>query len=54
MSDVPACPSIQHDIKFRTLSWQKTAALLLTEYICLAMLALAWSYMVLGWGAAIV
>lgn len=43
-----------HDIKFRTLSWQKTAALLLTEYICLAMLALAWSYMVLGWGAAIV
>ncbi|KAJ3121057.1 hypothetical protein HK100_012543 [Physocladia obscura] len=42
-----------HDIKFRTLSWQKTAFLLLTEYICLAMLALAWSYMVLGWVAAI-
>lgn len=43
-----------HDIKFRTLSWQKTALLLLTEYICLAMLALAWSYMVLGWVAAII
>ncbi|KAK9899096.1 hypothetical protein P389DRAFT_43887 [Cystobasidium minutum MCA 4210] len=43
-----------HDIKFRTLSWQKTALLLLTEYVCLAMLALAWSYMVLGWAAAII
>ncbi|KAH8825816.1 hypothetical protein DL96DRAFT_1609984 [Flagelloscypha sp. PMI_526] len=42
-----------HDIKFRTLSWQKTALLLLTEYVCLAMLALAWSFMVLGWGAGI-
>lgn len=43
-----------HDIKFRTLSWQKCALLLLTEYICLAMLALAWSYMVLGWAAALI
>lgn len=43
-----------HDIKFRTLSWQKTAALLLTEYICLAMLALAWSFMVIGWAGALI
>jgi len=38
-----------HEIKFRTLSWQKAALLLFGEYVCLAILALAWSWSVLGW-----
>ena len=39
----------EHDIKFRTLSWQKAALLLFGEYVCLAILSLAWSWSVLGW-----
>ncbi|WVF70360.1 hypothetical protein IAT40_005150 [Kwoniella sp. CBS 6097] len=38
-----------HDIKFRTLTWQKATLLLFGEYVCLAILALAWSWSVLGW-----
>ncbi|ORX35359.1 transmembrane amino acid transporter protein-domain-containing protein [Kockovaella imperatae] len=38
-----------HEINFRTLSWQKTALLLFGEYVCLAILALAWSWSVVGW-----
>ena len=38
-----------HQIKFRTLSWQKAALLLFGEYVCLAILALSWSWSVLGW-----
>ncbi|ORY24450.1 transmembrane amino acid transporter protein-domain-containing protein [Naematelia encephala] len=38
-----------HEIRFRTLSWQKTTFLLFGEYVCLAILALAWSWSVLGW-----
>ncbi|KIJ62406.1 hypothetical protein HYDPIDRAFT_94458 [Hydnomerulius pinastri MD-312] len=37
-----------HAIKYRTCSWQKTAALLFSEYICLAILSFPWSYSVLG------
>ncbi|TFY75238.1 hypothetical protein EWM64_g8775 [Hericium alpestre] len=37
-----------HAIKFRTCSWQKTAALLFSEYICLAILSFPWSFSVLG------
>ncbi|WVQ83846.1 hypothetical protein IAT38_005990 [Cryptococcus sp. DSM 104549] len=40
-----------HDIKYRTLSWQKAALLLFGEYVCLAILALAWSWSVVGWVA---
>ncbi|GFZ51702.1 hypothetical protein JCM24511_09470 [Saitozyma sp. JCM 24511] len=40
-----------HDIKFRTLSWQKATALLFGEYVCLAILALSWSWSVVGWVA---
>lgn len=36
-------------IKYRTMSWQKTALLLFGEYVCLAILALSWSWSVLGW-----
>ncbi|KAF2452421.1 neutral amino acid permease [Lineolata rhizophorae] len=35
-------------IKYRTCSWQKTAALLLSEYICLAIMSFPYSYAVLG------
>ncbi|KAL1412489.1 hypothetical protein Q8F55_000234 [Vanrija albida] len=38
-----------HDIKYRTLSWQKATLLLFGEYVCLAILALPWSFSVLGW-----
>lgn len=39
-----------HDIKYRTLSWKKTAYLLVCEYFGLASMALPWSFSVLGWG----
>ncbi|KAA1473228.1 hypothetical protein DENSPDRAFT_839676 [Dentipellis sp. KUC8613] len=38
----------EHEIKFRTCSWEKTAALLFSEYICLAILSFPWSFSVLG------
>ncbi|KAJ7043090.1 transmembrane amino acid transporter protein-domain-containing protein [Mycena alexandri] len=37
-----------NEIQYRTCSWQKTAALLFSEYICLAILSFPWSYSVLG------
>ena len=38
-----------HEIKYKTLSWQSATLLLFGEYVCLAILALAWSWSVLGW-----
>ncbi|KAK0619408.1 transmembrane amino acid transporter protein-domain-containing protein [Immersiella caudata] len=35
-------------IQYRTCSWQKTAALLFSEYICLATMSFPWSYSILG------
>ncbi|QDS74432.1 hypothetical protein FKW77_006178 [Venturia effusa] len=35
-------------IKYRTCSWRKTAALLFSEYICLAIMSFPYSYAVLG------
>lgn len=35
-------------IQYRTCSWQKTAGLLFSEYICLAMMSFPWSYSLLG------
>ncbi|KAL7420679.1 hypothetical protein Q5752_004630 [Cryptotrichosporon argae] len=46
-----AAEEASHDIKFRTLSWQKATLLLFGEYVCLAILALPWSFSVLGWVA---
>ncbi|KAJ7702220.1 transmembrane amino acid transporter protein-domain-containing protein [Mycena rosella] len=37
-----------HEIQYRTCSWQNTAGLLFSEYICLAILSFPWSYSVLG------
>ncbi|KAJ7086824.1 transmembrane amino acid transporter protein-domain-containing protein [Mycena belliarum] len=39
---------IDHPIRYRTCSWQKTTALLMSEYICLAILSFPWSFSVLG------
>ncbi|TRM66769.1 transmembrane amino acid transporter protein-domain-containing protein [Schizophyllum amplum] len=38
----------KHSIQYRTCSWQKTAALLFSEYICLAILSFPWSFSILG------
>ncbi|KAJ5975072.1 neutral amino acid permease [Penicillium waksmanii] len=40
--------SNQDTINYRTCSWQKTAALLFSEYICIAIMSFPWSYSVLG------
>jgi len=37
-----------HPIRYRSCSWQKTTALLMSEYICLAILSFPWSFSVLG------
>lgn len=37
-----------HTINYRECSWQKTAGLLFSEYICLAIMSFPWSYSVLG------
>ncbi|KAF8530247.1 transmembrane amino acid transporter protein-domain-containing protein [Hysterangium stoloniferum] len=37
-----------HEIQYRTCSWQKTAALLFSEYISLAIMSFPYSYAVLG------
>ncbi|TVY25369.1 N amino acid transport system protein [Lachnellula hyalina] len=39
----------QHDIKLRTMSWQKAAWLLCGDQVCLAIMAQTWSLSVLGW-----
>lgn len=42
-------PDHQHDIKLRTMSWQKAAWLLAGDQVCLAIMAQTWSLSVLGW-----
>lgn len=37
-----------HQINYRNCSWEKTAGLLFSEYICLAIMSFPWSYSVLG------
>lgn len=43
-----------HQIKYRTCSWQKTAGLLFTEYIVLAIASFPWTYSVLGMALGII
>lgn len=38
-----------HDIKYRTMSWQRCALLLFGDQVCLAIMAQAWTLKVLGW-----
>ncbi|CAI7664112.1 unnamed protein product [Penicillium pancosmium] len=44
----------EHEIKLRTMSWQKTAILLAGDQVCLAIMAQAWSLSVLGWVPGII
>ncbi|EIM83842.1 uncharacterized protein STEHIDRAFT_132960 [Stereum hirsutum FP-91666 SS1] len=37
-----------HDVQFRTCSWQKTAGLLFSEYISLAVLTFPWAFSIVG------
>ncbi|KAI3405209.1 hypothetical protein KGF56_001986 [Candida oxycetoniae] len=43
-----------HDINYRNCSWKKTAGLLFSEYICLAIMSFPWSYSVLGLGLGLI
>ncbi|KAF2494017.1 putative amino acid transporter [Lophium mytilinum] len=43
-----------HDIKLRTMSWQKAAWLLCGDQVCLAIMAQTWSLSVLGWVPGII
>ncbi|KIW87914.1 uncharacterized protein Z519_11499 [Cladophialophora bantiana CBS 173.52] len=42
-------PNHKHEIKLRTMSWQKAAWLLCGDQVCLAIMAQTWSLSVLGW-----
>jgi hypothetical protein len=39
-----------HEIKLRTMTWQKASWLLAGDQVCLAIMAQSWSLSVLGWG----
>ncbi|KAJ7843257.1 transmembrane amino acid transporter protein-domain-containing protein [Mycena leptocephala] len=43
-----------HPIRYRSCSWQKITALLMSEYICLAILSFPWSFSVLGMAPAVI
>ncbi|KIW00186.1 uncharacterized protein PV09_08227 [Verruconis gallopava] len=43
-----------HEIKLRTMSWQKAAWLLAGDQVCLAIMAQTWSLSVLGWVPGII
>jgi hypothetical protein len=47
--DQLAAEEENHDIKLRTMTWQRCALLLFGEQVCLAIMAQAWSLKVLGW-----
>ncbi|KIW33256.1 uncharacterized protein PV07_00123 [Cladophialophora immunda] len=44
----------KHEIKLRTMSWQKAAWLLAGDQVCLAIMAQTWSLSVLGWVPGII
>lgn len=44
----------KHEIKLRTMSWQKAAWLLAGDQVCLAIMAQSWSLSVLGWVPGII
>lgn len=44
----------EHEIKLRTMSWQKAAWLLAGDQVCLAIMAQTWSLSVLGWVPGII
>lgn len=46
--DDPSQENDDVEVRYRSCSWQKTAALLFSEYICLAIMSFPWSFSVLG------
>ncbi|KAF3385849.1 N amino acid transport system protein [Talaromyces pinophilus] len=44
----------KHEIKLRTMSWQKAAWLLAGDQVCLAIMSQSWSLSVLGWVPGII
>ena len=44
----------RHDIKLRTMTWQKASWLLAGDQVCLAIMAQTWSLSVLGWVPGII
>lgn len=48
------CLDHAHEIKLRTMSWQKAAWLLAGDQVCLAIMAQTWSLSVLGWVPGII
>lgn len=50
MAKVEVIAAQQNDgeIKYRTMSWKKCAAILFGEYVCLAILSFPWAFKTLG------
>lgn len=46
--EVVAAQQNDGDIKYRTMSWKKCAAILFGEYVCLAILSFPWAFKTLG------
>ncbi|KAF5014413.1 hypothetical protein F66182_14614, partial [Fusarium sp. NRRL 66182] len=44
----------KHEIKLRTMTWQKAAWLLAGDQVCLAIMSQSWSLSVLGWVPGII
>lgn len=51
--DVVLAQQNDGDIKYRTMSWQKCAAILFGEYVCLAILSFPWAFNTLGMAGGI-
>lgn len=46
--EVVAAQQNDGEIKYRTMSWKKCAAILFGEYVCLAILSFPWAFKTLG------
>ena len=46
--EVVIAQQTEGEIKYRTMSWQKCAAILFGEYVCLAILSFPWAFKTLG------
>ena len=46
--EVVAAMQEEGEIKYRTMSWKKCAAILFGEYVCLAILSFPWAFKTLG------
>lgn len=51
--DVVLAHQNEGDIQYRTMSWQKCAAILFGEYVCLAILSFPWAFKTLGMAGGI-